>query len=267
MIKKNMITDEKKRMNKGKKAQVTLFIIIALVIVSALLVFLLYVQPRYFSSSSGKLELESCIEQVVSSKIVELGEQGGFAKPEFYFMYLGEEIPYLCYTNLYYQTCTIQKPFLKQHFQKNLLDEVEDDILECYDNSIAELRGQGYEVLEGDKNISIGLEPDKVIIDLQAPVTLNRESSRRFTNFRTNINSGIYNMLIISTTLLQYESTLGDSDVDSLMFYYPDYSIQKLKQGDGTTIYIVKDIKNQNKFQFASKSLVWPAGYTGDNEL
>lgn len=251
----------------NKKAQVTLFIIIALVIVSALLVFLLYVQPRYFSASTGKLELESCIEEVVSSKIVELGEQAGFVRPEFYFMYLGKQVPYLCYTNLYYQTCTIQKPFLKQHFQENLLNSIKPQILECYDDSIAELRGQGYDVLEGDKNVSISLEPERVIIDLEAPVTLNLESSRRFTNFRVHVNSGIYNMLMISTTLLQYESTLGDSDVDSLMFYYPDYSVQKLKQGDGTTIYIVKDIKNQNKFQFASKSLVWPAGYTGDSEL
>ena len=45
------------------------------------------------------------------------------------------------------------------------------------------------------------------------------------------------------------------------MVFYPEFIIDKLKQGDGTTVYIITDKETETKFQFASRSFAWPPGY------
>ena len=45
------------------------------------------------------------------------------------------------------------------------------------------------------------------------------------------------------------------------MNYYHDLNVEKKKQSDGSTIYILTDRNNENKFQFASRSVAWPPGY------
>jgi len=45
------------------------------------------------------------------------------------------------------------------------------------------------------------------------------------------------------------------------MFLYPNLKVQKLKQGDGTKVYIIEDRNTKEKLQFATRSLVWPPGW------
>ena len=68
-------------------------------------------------------------------------------------------------------------------------------------------------------------------------------------------------MLMIATSILQFETSYGDSDISTLMLYYPDMAIEKVKRSDGTTIYIIEDKQSKLKFQFASRSYAWPPGY------
>ena len=60
---------------------------------------------------------------------------------------------------------------------------------------------------------------------------------------------------------MQYESEFGDSETTIITGFYPEYTLDKLKQGDGTTIYILSSKIYGTQIKFASKSLVWPAGY------
>jgi len=255
MYKKDMT----KRMN--KKGQLTIFIIIALVIVVGLLIYFLWIGPSYVYPERERLGFERCVQEVVNENINNLGVNGGFIQPEFFISYKNEIIPYLCYTNLYYENCINQNPFLIDNFQNNLLEASEAEIWACYESSLNALERQGYNVIEGERNLSIELVPGKANIIINAPVVLTGEGSQRFTRFNVAVNSKIYEMLSLSTSIIQFETQYGDSDVTSMMALYPDYVIDKFKQGDGTTIYIIEDKENKNKFQFASRSLVLPPGY------
>ena len=44
------------------------------------------------------------------------------------------------------------------------------------------------------------------------------------------------------------------------MNYYHDLKVEKNKQTDGSTIYILTERDTENKFQFASRSVAWPPG-------
>ncbi len=243
---------------KNKRAQLTIFIILALIIVSGILIFFLWVKPVYFTSGGKALKFEKCIEDSMEQAIEELSKNAGYVNSEFTYMYLDEAIPYLCYTNLYYKTCTIQKPFLKQHFQNNLAKVIREKVDSCYENSVDDLRVAGYEVSSGEIDFSVELEPGKVNLLIEAPTSVG---TQRFTRFNVGVNSEIYNILMVATSILQYETTYGDADTSSLMLFYPELKVTKMKRSDGTTIYVIEHKERGTKFQFASKSLVWPTGY------
>jgi len=251
--------DMRKRMN--KRGQLTIFIIISLIIISGLLIYFLWIGPSYVYPEKGRLGFEKCVKEIVEENINNLGVNGGFIEPEFFINYKDEKIPYLCYTNLYYENCINQNPFLIDNFQNNLLEASEADIWACYESSLNTLKKQGYEIIEGGRNLSIELVPEKANIIIDAPIILAGEGSQRFTRFTLVVNSKIYEMLSLATSIIQFETQYGDSDVTSMMALYPDYAIDKFKQGDGATIYIIEDKENKNKFQFASRSLVLPPGY------
>ena len=68
---------------------------------------------------------------------------------------------------------------------------------------------------------------------------------------------------MIASSISNWEAKYGDSETMNYMIYYPNLKVEKKKQGDGTTIYIITDKESEDKFMFASRSLVLPAGFTG----
>jgi len=255
----NRIYKEKMvEMDMGKRGQVTLFILIALVLVSVILIFFLWVQPTYFLEESGGLGFEGCVRDALEETIEELSVNAGFVNPAFTYPYDGDDFTYLCYTEEYYETCVVQVPFLKNTFEEQAEGALRNEIDACYSSSIEDLKAQGYDVTSGNVEYEVLLEPGVARVQIEAPTTVG---SQKFTRFNVELNSHIYDMIMISTSILQYESQLGDSDVTAMMGLYPDYVIDKIKRSDGTTVYILEDKILGTKYQFASKSLVWPAGY------
>jgi hypothetical protein len=244
--------------NMKKKGQVAIFIILGIVIVSSVLVFFLWAQPVYFSDRAGNLGFEGCVKDVVEQGISELEGKAGFINPDFTYPYQGQEFTYLCYTEDYYVTCVVQVPFLKNVFDDQLERLIRDEVNVCYDSSIESLRDQGYSVVSGVVDYNVEIEPGVVRVEVDAPTGVGDVSLSRF-NIR--VNSPIYEMLMISTSIVQSEARFGDSDVSELMIYYPEYYIEKIKRGEGTTIYTLESKTFGNKFSFASRSLVWPAGF------
>lgn len=252
MVKINM----KKELN--KRAQVTIFIIVAIMIVAAVLVFFLWAKPTYFSDAGKRLNFESCVEDAVEQAIGELERKAGFINPKFGYDYNGERFTYLCYTNQYYERCAVQVPFLKNSFEEQMETLIKDGVNSCYINSIDDLKARGYSVSRGNIEYNVLIEPSVVRVEVEAPTVVGSQS---FARFNIKVNSPVYEMVMIATSILQFETKYGDSDVSSMMAYYPNYIINKIKRSDGTTVYILENKIFGNKFQFASRSLAWPAGY------
>lgn len=241
-----------------KRGQVTIFILVAIIIVSAILIFFLWVKPTYFSETGGKLNFKSCVQNAVQQSIKQLGENAGLADPQFTYQYNGEQFTYLCYTNEYYKTCVVQLPFPKNTFEEQMKLSLKDEINKCYSNSINELKSQGQSVSKGKLEYNVSIKPNVVEVKIKAPTVIGSQS---LANFDIKTSSRIYEMLMIATSIVQSEAKYGDTNSEKLMLLYPNYIIDKIKRSDGTTIYIITDKFTKDKFQFASRSLAWPAGY------
>ena len=248
---------------KSKHSQVTIFIIIAvLVIVAAVLMYFLYPKIRTSTtSSSPTIFIQSCIEDELQKITEKVSLQGGSINPELYIKSQGENIEYLCYTNEYYKKCVVQEPSLKSHIESEIKEAIKTKVQSCFNSVEEDYKKKGYQVSLTRKDYEIEIQPKKVIVNFDYELTLNKGTSAKYDNFRVSISNNLYNLLIISNRIIEWETQYGDSDITSYMNYYPWLKAEKIRKTDGTKIYILTDRNSEDKFQFASRSVVIAPGY------
>lgn len=253
-------------LRKHKSGQVTLFIIIAIAIVAfALLVFMFY--PKISSTigiqaKSPSQFIQSCLEDDVKLAVEILSPQGGSIEPEFYYTYDNTKIEYLCYTEEYYKTCVMQQPMLKSHIENEIKAEISNKAGECMNELAQSYKKRGYDVSLKKGKMSVELLPKRIVVLFNSSMALvkgpDRETSEKIS---MSVNNNLYELVSITNSILNWEARYGDAEVTTYMNYYHDLKVEKKKQSDGTTIYILTDRNNGNKFQFASRSIPWPPGF------
>jgi hypothetical protein len=246
---------------KSRKAQVTLFVIIAIFLVIALLIIFWPKLKQIVVPSSPEVNLQNCIGSDLKKELATITSNGGSISPSLYYAYAGNKIEYLCYTNEEYKTCVMQQPMLKQHIERELLDSLKPKIQSCIETMKSNAESQGYEVTSISTNPSLEIAQDSIKLSVATNMVLTKDSTQRISKIEAKIPSGTYDLLMISSSILNWEARYGDSDIATYMLYYPDIKVEKYRQDDGTKIYILTDKATQEKLVFATRSLNFPAGY------
>ena len=246
----------------NKRGQIAIFVIIAILIASVILVVFLNPGGRIGISEdvNPSSYLSNCIEPKVSEALEILSKQGGSLNPENYVLYRDQKVEYLCYTNKQYSLCSVQQPLLVMHIEDEIKSYVEPVARQCIRDLEERYESQGYIVSTTPGDLSVDFAPGKISIEFDSPMTIEKDSTQTFRKFAVSINSEMYDLLMTAVSIIQYESALGDSETLLYLQYYPDLSIKKVKR-EGDTIYTLKNVVTNEAFTFASRSLVWPAGY------
>ncbi len=248
---------------KLKKGQVSIFIILGILIVIVLLI--LFSRDAgfdtVFAKQSPYQEIEGCAQTAIQEGLDILMLQGGVIESENYFMYQGKKIDYVCYSENEYENCIMQKPILTNTIRDELEEYSTPKIKSCLNSVKSSLEGRGYSVVMRDPEIVIELVPDNVLVDMNLGLRIEKTGVESFDHIRTGIKSKIYNFALITSSISQWETRYGDSETLNYMLYYPSLKVEKKKQGDGTTVYILTDRDTDEKFYFASRSIAIPAGF------
>lgn len=250
----------------NKRGQVTLFIIIAVVIIAlAILIFIFYPQLKSFVGAETKSPsafMEDCLRESFEGAVKTISTQGGMIDPKNYYLYQDDKIGYLCYVNEYYKPCVMQIPDLKGAVGEEISGMIKADADKCISSMKQNYEKAGYEVnIEGEK-MAIELLPKRIVLSFGNTITLTRaEETQRYKSFNVVLNNNLYELTSIAQSILNWEASQGDADIAPYMMYYRDLKVEKLKQDDGTTIYILTNRETGDKFQFASRSYAFPAGY------
>jgi len=249
---------------KNKRGQVTMYIIIALVIVGAAVLILLF-RPQLEGIAGVDFDpssyLKKCIEPEIKKNVKLLSEQGSYSNIEGFVLHNGEKYKYLCYSSEFYKTCVVQQPALKNNFEKELSILIKKNSEVCINNLKSEYEKRGYTFSIKNTDSSVEIIPEKIIIKLTSPFTISKDTSQTFENFNTEISSQIYEILFIAQSIIDFEATYGDSETSLYIQYYPDISIEKNALEDGTTLYKISNVVSGEQFKFASRSIAWPPGY------
>jgi hypothetical protein len=251
-----------------RRGQLSITVILALIIVGVVLI-VVFLAPRlniFVTDVNPSSFLRNCIEDdVVEIKDV-LSRQGGYSSPENYVLHDGEMIQYLCYTTENYKPCVVQQPLLVDHVKGEIRSHVEPRARQCMTDLAEEYDRKGYSVQTTPGEIEVDIIPGSIVVEFLAPISVSKEDSvQSFQKFAVGVDREWYDLLLNAISILQFESTLGDSETTLYIQYYPDLKINKLKD-DGDTLYTLSNVVTGDEFTFASRSLVWPAGY-GIEEL
>lgn len=242
----------------NKQGQVTIFIILAILIASTILIFFLVVKPSIETQTQSPLDFESCVKSEVQEVINNLALKGGYNNPSFTYPYKGEEISYFCYAENKGEACKVNNPFPKNKFISELEIALTPLIENCYEKSLKTLQNYGYEVQAGEVNTNISIKPKYIQVNILAPTTIE---SQNYEEFEFKVPSRIYTTFNIIDEIMNSEIYNGDSETLYFIHKYSDYNIIKLKQEEGVHLYTIEDLRDQIQFKFAIKSWTLPAGY------
>jgi hypothetical protein len=253
----------------NKKGQITIFIIVAILVVGLVALFYgFYPQIRSTFISeikNPKSFIQDCLEEEIIDVANKLSLQGGQINPESYYLYQGNKIRYLCYTKEYYQTCMVQEPMLKESIEEEIKTAISAKASGCFDGLKKAYQNKGYQVTLSEGSMGVELLPKRIIAIFNNTLILRKgDTPEAYSSFDVSINNNLYELIGIADSIINFESSLGDVDITAYMNWYPDLKAEKMTQSDGTKIYILTDRNNNKKFQFASRSLAWPPGYSNE---
>ena len=254
----------------NNKGQVTIFIIIAILVI-ALAVLAYFFIPGLRSNVSQSAQspsefIETCIKEKIQNTIETISLQGGDfeIQEESSYFYKGDYLKYLCYINEYYKPCIIQEPFLKEHFEQEIKNEISNDVNSCFESMVANYRNKGYEVTlkNSETDSVVEISPYKIVVNFDNELILKKSDTENYDSFYIILNSNLYELLDIAKNILVWEIDTGDSITEAYMTYDPYVKVEKRRKSDETKVYILTDRRTDEVFQFAVRSWALPPGYT-----
>ena len=140
----------------NRKGQVTIFVIIAVLIVAVILVLVSLggediITPFVGREISPGSFIEDCTEDAVSDVLDVMIPQGGFIQPETYKVYNDINVVYLCLEKGNFRPCVNQHPLLLNEISLELKNNITPVINDCYLDMKDELEKRQNEVDIGDE--------------------------------------------------------------------------------------------------------------------
>lgn len=255
----------------NKRGQVTIFIIIGVIVVSVGVLFFLF-RTGVVPGIGEKAEkdpnafLESCMEDKIKEAINLISMQGGYIKNPLYVTFKFEDesplnISYLCYNQNEFSLCINQEPMLIQHLKKEIYNYIDDDVDNCFKKLILSLEKQGYDVDSSYRDFEIDLTEGKVVIDIDADITLTKtDETSKQKDFKIITPSKFYDLVLIAQKIINAESISGEFDYNQILIY-PEANIDKYVTLDFSRIYKIEHKESKEKFIFAVRSMATRPGW------
>ena len=248
-----------------KRSQVTLFIIIAIIIVAAIIGFFVFFKPSFKPApqiESPEAYIESCMKDAAKDAIDILGMRGGDINPINYFNYQNKKVRYLCYTNLNYEKCTNQEPMLKQHIESEITSYVLPALKGCASSIKEAFEKRGYAVKANTSSILMetSIQPENVVIDAEFEFSASKgEENIKSDKFEAELKEPLYDLVVLAGEIVNQEVTWGNFNIDGYMMLYPKHKVERDKINE-IRIYTLTDRATQRQFRFAVRGYVLPAG-------
>ena len=249
----------------NNQGQVTIFIIIALIIVVVMAMIFISTgtyKPTINVEKAPHSTIELCAKKAVEEAIKKIEINGGDINTGFSVRYNDINRTYLCYTNQYYSRCVNQRPKLIEHIQDEITNYITPQISDCFDSLKTELDKRYQNIEMGDMKVTTTLSPREVLVNIDRKFKMsNGENSKEFDNYKVAIVDPIYDLAKIAAEITNQEAQYCNFDTTGFMTIYHDYDITKFKTGNSDTMYIVKDRRTGEEFNFAIRSCVMPPGF------
>lgn len=257
--------------NSMKKGQVTVWIIIAVILLASILLFLflrnertepgIVIQGSEFSPEQFLTQCTSGYVDEVTSIIL---PQGGLVSPLNYRQFDSVNVEYLCENVGFYEPCINQHPVLMQEIKKQIDEYVTPRIDNCFNELKVEMekRGAGVVLDVGEPEVEIKLGEDRIFVTIDKGLTIEELGNTRvFEQFEVEVTNPTYNLAMIAMEIAAQEADYCYFEYVGYRILYPRYIVRPYVLSDPTKIYKITDTKSGRFMQIAIRSCAIPAGF------
>ncbi|MCS7134455.1 MAG: hypothetical protein NZ889_01190 [Candidatus Pacearchaeota archaeon] len=252
----------------NKRGQITLFIIIAVVII-ALAIFLLFFYPKmkikkYEEPTNPHAYLQDCINNALEPLVEKLASQGGYLELGNCIFYKNICRHYLCYTTQPYVPCINQEPLLKENIETILRERLKQEnvVSSCINRFIEYARKKGYDVSSCEApKFFVNLTKGRVNVPIECKIVLKKgEEKKEFLEYNPYLTWPLFEFVLLSKQIIHEEITNADFDPVAFMLRNYWIEIEKFRASEGSIIYTLRDRKTRKEFVFAVRNYVLPPG-------
>ena len=249
---------------KDKKAQVAIFIIIAILIVVSVIIAL-----WFFGRNTAELPkslnpdqfIDKCVRDAVEPSVEAVLAGGGRVEPDFYKQYNGDPYNYLCYQKNYYLACINHYPQLKAIVEEEIRADSDQRVRDCFNSLKQELESKGFSVVEEELEYNIKLVPKIVKININKKFNIFRgETAQSFESFNAELMSPLYELVMVARDIVNQESQYCNFEYNGFMLLYPEFDIKRISYEE-ELIYKIMERRSGKVFRFAIRGCAFPPGF------
>jgi hypothetical protein len=250
-------------MEKRKKAQVTIFIIVAILIIAAvILVFTLIKKPNenITPGEDPKSYIKKCVRESSDEIIKKITATSGLSSPKNYILWEQNKVEYFCYTPNNFANCINIHPMIKKEIELEIYNYTLSRLINCFEDIKQDLENYKDEALI----YNVGIMPGQIVFNISKKIsyTIN-ENEIILENFNTYQKSNLFNILQIANEIVNAEagcncnSGVCNPDLTLLNQRNRDFEITKpAYTGSGVEVYRIKDINTNKDFNLAVRNCV-----------
>jgi hypothetical protein len=254
----------KKEINR-KGQSMTIWVILALVLILSIILFFSINKTRIPSSGGQEINpsefIDNCVKKNVNEAVDIMLPQGGFIYPKNYKKYNNSNIEYICYNKGNYYPCISQHSMYLDELTTEIHNYANDKIKECFNeldeglvkNKFAiDSKGMSFNVSAGIDNIRVNIQREMTVV--------KNEQTKKYNNFNVEIKSPLYNLANVAIVIANQEAKYCYFEYNGYMILYPRFDIRVTSLDDSTKIYSIGDKQSGKKLNIAIRGCAIPPG-------
>ncbi len=251
-----------------KRGQVTIFIVVAILIVAGVTLF--FTVGRGLDITGGQETknpeafIQNCIEDKIEEAVELVSLQGGKIEPEgngYFIEHDNSKIAYLCYTDEDFANCIVQTPLLEKSIEEEIKEYINPTISSCFSSLKESFEKRNYDVAMKKGEVKVDLLPKRVLTTMNYSVSMRKgDDYQSYESFVVVTKDNLYEFVSIANSMVDWETRYGEVPISNYMNVYHDLKVEKNLKSDKSKVYILTDRNTDKKFQFASRSYVIPSG-------
>ena len=254
------------------KGQVTIFIVIGVILISAVVLFFL-LRGTTITETTGKPEenpeafLETCIEDKIKEAVEIITLHGGYPNNELNKEFRFEDegitvnVSYLCYNQNNYLPCINQKPTFMEDLKSKIKNHISEKVESCFNELTENFNREGYETIKNYNGFEVEIIPKRIIIQTDSDIALTKSSeATKQEDFEINVASRLYEISFLVQEIVNQEARFCYAETLGIALDSPEFIIDKFKTGESTIIYTIEHKDSKEKFRFATRGCVIPPG-------
>lgn len=248
----------------NKRAQLTVFVILALVLILGIAIFFIVknskLNPTISPGENPQGYMEDCVKKALIDVEGKLIDNNGFLNLQnSYINFNNSKVPYYCFAATELTLCTAKHPAISNEIVKQIYTQIKPKIEKCF--SDVKDQFNDYDYKEGALNITIEIMPKTIQAKVSKDISYNKNEQRiNLQKFDNSIGSPLFDFILLGNEIVNQELTCEcgvkscNADIVKLSIKNRDFEIAKPYFEKYDEIYSIKEILSGKQINLAVRN-------------